>query len=820
MATIRARIDSGFEAFGRALFRNRIKVLLLVSALVSGLMSQLPGLTADNSRESFFRPDDPNLIEYNAFRDQFGRQDLLVILVSPQEVFDRAFMEKLTALHSAIEEEVPYLAEVTSLVNVRDTRGEADELIVADLLETLPADARAMAALKRRVLSHSLYPNNFISENGRHTALLVDLLAYSPQGSGDDLLGGFDNGAPEGGAGASAGSEPLSAAEISESIVAIYGIMARFEAPDFQLGLAGNPVVTDFINRKIPSEVAFFVALAYVLFSIFLFILFRRASGVVIPLLVAMLSLPSAFSLMAIFGAPFTAITSILPSFLTAVSVGSSVHLLAVFYRHYQQNGDKEGAVVFAMGHSGMPIFMTSLTTAAGLFSFSATDLAPVANLGRFGGAGVVLILVYTLVVIPPLLALLPIRRYPSFAGRHPGAGIDRVLTGIADFATRRALGVVVASAVIVAVAASGLVWQRFGHDTVAWLPRSLEIRQAVDRIDRELKGVYSIEVVIDTGRENGLYEPAAMNNLEALGQFAEAYRNENGENFVGKTLSIVNVLKETHKALNENRDEFYAIPQRRELIAQELLLFENSGSDDLERLVDPQFSQARFSARVLRDDAAAYVDFVRELGGEARRLFGREAEVTVTGALKLLTETIHLVMLSVAESYAIAFLVITVLMILLLGSVRFGLLSMLPNLAPIVVALGVMGWMGIPMDMANMLLGTTALGLAVDDTIHFFHNFRRYYVRSGSAAEATRETMLTTGRAMLFTTIVLVTGYWVFMAATLLNLVQFGFIMGVTLIIALLADLFLAPAMMELINRTGRGRRLMGRWGKAEVPA
>ncbi|MCH8925168.1 MAG: SDR family NAD(P)-dependent oxidoreductase [Proteobacteria bacterium] len=106
------------------------------------------------------------------------------------------------------------------------------------------------------------------------------------------------------------------------------------------------------------------------------------------------------------------------------------------------------------------------------------------ANLGRFGGAGVLLILVYTLVVIPPLLALLPIRRYPSFAGRHPGAGIDRVLTGIADFATRRALGVVVASAVVVAVAASGLVWQRFGHDTVAWLPRSLEIRQAVDRID------------------------------------------------------------------------------------------------------------------------------------------------------------------------------------------------------------------------------------------------------------------------------------------------------------------------------------------------
>ena len=142
----------------------------------------------------------------------------------------------------------------------------------------------------------------------------------------------------------------------------------------------------------------------------------------------------------------------------------------------------------------------------------------------------------------------------------------------------------------------------------------------------------------------------------------------------------------------------------------------------------------------------------------------------------------------------------------------------MIPNLAPIVITMGLMGWMEIPLDLSNMLLGTVAIGLAVDDTIHFFHNFQTYYIQTQNAPEATRQTMLTTGRAMLFTTLVLVTGFWLFMFATLINLIQLGFLIGVTLIIALLGDIFLAPALMELITRTQRGREVLLRWGKAQT--
>ncbi|MCH7477274.1 MAG: MMPL family transporter [SAR324 cluster bacterium] len=304
--------------------------------------------------------------------------------------------------------------------------------------------------------------------------------------------------------------------------------------------------------------------------------------------------------------------------------------------------------------------------------------------------------------------------------------------------------------------------------------------------------------------------------NLEALARFAEQYRNRSGQAFAGKTYSLADVIKETHQALNENRPEFYRLPGERRIIAQELLLFENSGSDDLEVLTDSQFSKARLSVKVLRDDAAAYVQLVRAIEAEAARLFRDRATVTFTGTVRLFTQTIQLSLESMGRSYLLAAGVITLLMLLLLGSVRMGLLSMIPNLGPVVVTMGLMGWVGIPLDMSNMLLGTIAIGLAVDDTIHFFHNFRSYYTLRKNAAEAIRETMLSTGRAMFFTTLVLVTGFMFFAFASLTNLIQFGILISSTLVLALLADMLLAPAMMELITRTARGRAVLERWGSA----
>jgi hypothetical protein len=811
------RIDQSFAGLGRAVYRHRLLTLLVLAVLFGGLASQLPRIRFDTSTESFFRTTDPALIAYNRFREQFGRDEVIVVAIDPPEVFDRAFLERLRAFHQALEAGVPHLKEVTSLINVRDTRGEGDKLIVEDLLKEIPRTPEAMAALKRRVLSSQLYPNLLISEDGGFTTVLIETQAFTGGDAPADLLAGF-GAAPLGEPGATPGREagavsgtapgvprqPLTDAENSAVVQAVQRVMAQYQAPDFVLHFTGSPVITDFLKQAMQSNMGRFIALALLAIGAFLGVLFRRISGVVLPLLVVLLSVVSTVAIMAMTGVAFKLPSMVLPSFLLAVGVGASVHLLTLFYRGYEQGADKETALSEALGHTGLPILMASLTTAAGLLSFVTAALASVGDLGLFASVGVLIALVYTLVLLPALLAVLPVRRHPRFG--HSGEGrspvSDRVLTALGDLATHRAGWVVGVSALLLALAVAGLPSLRFSHNTLAWFPKSGSIRQSTDLIDRELKGSLTLEVLVDTGRENGLYEPELLNRLEALALYAESYTNGAGRRMVGTTNSVVDVVKEINQALNENRAEFYRIPQDRELIAQELLLFENSGSDDLERLVDSQFRLARLSVKVPWDDAAVYVQLVDDLRAKGRELFAGQAEVEVTGLAHLLTASVYALMRSMATSYSVALVVITALMILLIGRLGLGLLSMIPNLLPIVMTLGFMGWAGIRLDAFTLLIGSIALGLAVDDTIHFFHHYRRNLTLGADSRQAVHATLVTTGRAMLFTTLVLVTGFWLFMFATLNNLFYFGLLTGLSLSVALLADVLLAPALLELLTR------------------
>ena len=178
------------------------------------------------------------------------------------------------------------------------------------------------------------------------------------------------------------------------------------------------------------------------------------------------------------------------------------------------------------------------------------------------------------------------------------------------------------------------------------------------------------------------------------------------------------------------------------------------------------------------------------------------DIDFQITGLVALLAKTFNNTTTSMAESYLIALAVITLMMILLIGRIRIGLLSMIPNLVPIIMMLGVIGWFGFPMDLFTMMVASIAIGLAVDDTIHFMHNFRRYYEQSGDPKKAVFETLHSTGRAMLVTSVVLSVGFFIYMFASMQNIVRFGFLTGFTIIMALASDYFIAPALMVLVNK------------------
>lgn len=805
---LRHRIEQGFATFATLLCRHPWWALLLPLLLAASLIAQLPKMRMDTSTESFLHQQDPTLQHYNQFRDQFGRDELVVVAITAPDLFTAPFIEQLTALHRELASEVPHLDDITSLINARNTYGTAGELVVQDLLAQLPDDAAGWEALRQRVAANPLYRNLLISEDGRTTTIVIKTSAFSGDATPafDEVLAQFDN-APfdevTPADGETQSRTYLTDEENSAVVKAVHAITSRYDSSEFQIHVAGSPAVMDALKRAMMTNMGRFTLLGVLTIALVLGVMFRRISGVLLPLGVVILSLLSTLGSMALLGVPFTLPIQILPSFLLAVGVGASVHILAIFYHHYHHSADhsdRSASIIHTFRHSGLAVVMTSLTTAAGLASFAGADVAPVADLGRFAAVGVVIALFYSMVLLPALLRLLPIPATSrGEAASHQR--LDRLLGAIADLSVRRAGTILVVSALLAVVALAGVMQVRFSHTPHLWLSEQTPARQASDFIDRELQGAVALEVVIDTGVENGLYQPAVMAALQQLEQ--EVALMEAGGMAVGKTLSAATILREIHQALNENRPEFYRVPTDRQLIAQELLLFENSGSDDLEDFVDSQFQKARFTIKTPWVDAVAFPAFIDQVSHRFREHLGDQVTVTATGMNALLARTMSATIHSMAESYLIAALVITGMMILLLGSLRLGLVSMLPNFLPILLTLGLMGWLGLPLDLFTMLIGSIAIGLAVDDTIHFLHNYRRYHQQGDSVATAVRRTLLTSGRAMIVTTTVLSLGFFIYIFSTLSNLINFGLLTAFAILCALAADFLFAPALMAKLHHT-----------------
>ncbi|MBW2230233.1 MAG: MMPL family transporter, partial [Deltaproteobacteria bacterium] len=470
---------------------------------------------------------------------------------------------------------------------VRNTRGDGDRLVVADLLEEMPTTEAELAVVRERALSSKLYVDQMISRDARVTTILVRPNVYSSVAEANGDLRGFGDDDVGEAATASAPLVYLTSEENADLVAALNAVVDRHSADDFVIYMAGMTVMTDRLMRGMANDMGRFTVLALATIMLALAVLFRRMAAVLLPLLVSTLAMLTTLSIMALAGMALTTITQIMPSFLLAVGVGSSVHILVIFYQAIARGDEKAEAISYALSHSGLAVVMTSLTTAGGMASFASASIAPVRDFGIITPVGILAALIFSLVLTPALLSVLPMRAIGGDA--HDGdSATRRSLARWGDLAVRHPWKMVAVWALVLMQAAVGITKVEFSHDPISWFQPSDPLRVAMTKMNDELKGVAFIDAVVDTGREDGVRTPELMNRLAEMHAFADSVRLD--RIYIGKTISVLDVVRETHQALNENRPDFYAIPQDPALLSQELLLFENSGADDLEVLVDSQF--------------------------------------------------------------------------------------------------------------------------------------------------------------------------------------------------------------------------------------
>lgn len=817
MADLRIRIEKGFEDFTRNIYRHRLKYLITMVALIGIMCASVFNLTVDTATESMLHDKDPSLLDYNAYREQFGRTDIITILIESPDIFAPEFIGKLKRLHDDIEETVPFLSKVRSLVTIRDTYEENGTLYVEELMRDF--EKRDLEAIKKRALENPFYVDYILSSDKKSTAIMIETVATvsdEPANPSEDPdifeEDGFSDEAADQETNKS-GWHYINADEKAEVNAAVLHLIGQYQTADFSLTFSGAPVVVDVFNKTTADDTRRLMKIMTLVIIVFLYLLFRRISGVILPLVIVNTSMASTLGLMAHTGTPISLMTNVLPGFLVAVGIASSVHVLAIFYREFQNGKSKEEAICYAMGHSGLAIVMTSITTAAGLLSFSIAEIATIAEMGYFAAAGVILALIFTIILLPSLISLTPIHQKKESQNAETDTGkksgkMDCVLLFFVRFSTRYPIQIVAISLLFFIISVVFITRLEFSSFVLSYFPENHPVKADLKHLESKLGGSVAFEVVIDTGEENGLHNPEILNSIERLTVKIGAIQNDRIH--VGKIVSINDIVKETHQALHDNRKAYYRIPQDRNTIAQELLLFENGGAEDLEQICDNRFRKTRLSIRTMWADSVFYNEFLDELNAMFQAEFGERATVTVTGLSAIMARTIPAALKSMLESYIIALVVITIMMLILVGDIKLGLLSMNPNLLPIFMVMGLIRISGLHLDINTLFIGSIALGLVVDDTIHFMYNFKKYYDLTGSTSTAIRETLLGTGRAMLITSIVLALNFFVLLTATLNHSIKFGLFTGLAIVLALFADFLLAPALMVLATGRKKGETVL----------
>jgi predicted RND superfamily exporter protein len=806
MVNYKSKIEKGFHHLGISVIRNRW-IILLMTLVVAGLAAtQLPKLSIATSVESMFTQNDQVITDYQQFRNQFGRDEEIVLLISSSDIFDLEFLTTLKQFHEDLENSLPLLKEVRSLANASYVESVDGGVSVRGFLDNLPKTEEEARQFRKRGLSYPGFQNVYYTPDGRHAIVVIKTQAVSALTADGQRLRGYARGV--------SGAKPPPPDVEQQSIsqvenIAVIGIVEavikEYQAPDFKIAFSGTPVYQYHVEPMVRANIKKMCIAILLVPVIFMPFVFGRGSGAFMPQATAILGLWVSLGLMALLSVRFSLISTMLPSILLSIGLTAPIHFLVVYYKHQKRVGKFRG-IIATMTHSGFPITMTSITTAAGLLSFSLSDIQPIAHLVNFTIIGILVILVFTLVTLPAILSIMQVVEGSEKGETHYEASfLNRTMLAMGRLGVNKPYLVLILFMLCTLVMGFNISRLHFSHNELHFFTEDSDFMRQVQLIEAQTGGFRALEVMIDTQRENGIVDHDLLQTIEQLDTYLKSETDSQGQSYVGRTRSIVNLAKDISCITNGRVLSSCPLPEDNRVLAAQFDHFNDITPETLRNYTTADLSTGRLTAMMYWRDAADDVDFFNKVRDYIATLFDDGVKTVVTGVVSINSGIFNAMMTNLAFGYSTGFLLITVLMIVAVGNVRLGLLAMIPNLLPIAIALGTMGYLDIPLNTYNLIGGSIAIGLAVDDTIHFFHNFQRYYLRSGDIGFPVNETLATAGRALMATTLILVASFWMRLISDLKVIADFGLVMGIALLVAFLADVLLAPALLRIYYGVGQ---------------
>ena len=765
--------------FFHKLLHYRGFVILLCLVVIAALATQFPRLEKDTTPEAFVPEDSPSLVYRDQVEDTFGLKDPMVVAVindGETGVFNPGSLQLVQWLTDRIAQVEGVDPErVTSLATENNIRGTDEGMLVEPFWETPPEASDAAQEVWQQVQRFPLYLGQLVSRDGSGTLIVAELL---DEEAATDIY-----------------FELRALVEQADE--------AGVAGPDDRLHVAGQGAVSGYLSDYISADANRLNPVAAVLITLVLLLAYRSISGVLLPNVVVLGTVATGLGAMAAAGVPIYVITNSLPVILIGIAVCDSIHIFGQYYEEIAREPgiDAKEAVARAMAAMWRPVTLTTATTAAGFLGLAiAADLPPMQYYGLFAALGVVAAWVWSLLLLPALLSFFRPRLSRAMRS-EPAKGPDwtsSLMQQLGEMVGRHPRATVVSMAALALLGAIGASQLEFNDQRIHNFEPSTPLRVADEAVNERFDGTYYLDVVIETDEEEALFDPEKLRRIDRLQSWMVS------EGGLRKATSIVDYIKQMHRAFNGDDPAYYRIPEDPNLIAQYFLLYSTSGAPtDFEEQIDYDYRQAYIRGQLTHDNFQALSSIVPSLKRYLQEQFNTDGmRGTATGALELAHSWLSPLAASTRNGMALALLLVLAASALFFRSILLGLLATLPVAFSVLMVFAVMGVTGIWLGIGTSMFAAIAIGLGVDFAIHTLDRLRALLGERGMKyRQAIAILFATTGRALLFNLLALALGFGVLMSSSVPPLQDFGLLVAVAVATSFVASLTVLPALIGLIG-------------------
>ena len=743
--------------------------LLLVFVAAAGAAR----LTFNADFRAYFSDDNPQLLAFEALEDDFNKRDTLVMLVEVHDgtVFTAAVLELVRELTN-LGWTLPFSRRVDSLASFQHLTADAEGITARNLIDNdLPLDAESVASIRESALNEETLRRLLIAENETVTAISIALQLP-------------DN-------------DPNATRELVHRARSEVAALAEPHGEQLTVHLFGTSIINLALEEAVARDMSMLIPLSTLLIYALVFVMLRSLNALLIVFSTISLSTALVFGLFGWLNVPLSPAIGIVPSMIMVIAVADAVHLLVTFQHQLANGQQRVAAMRESLRINFAPMLITSITTAIGLLCLNFSEAPPYRALGNMGAAGAIAAFILTITLVPALLCWLPPGR-----SVQSGRGASRLLASmekLADLVIRRRHALLLAAMASVIILLPGIRQNTLAERWHEYYDESFAVRRALDVQDANLNGVNFIEYRITSTADQGVNAPAFLQQLSALHDWLE--KNPD----IVQVDGILPRLKKVHGLLEIGAERPTTLPETPERAAQNMLLYEMSLPLGLgvEEYISADRQSTRITVSLSRTDSSALIALDKDIREWANQNAPSLEIDEGTGLDMVFAHISERNMASLLQGTALALVLISALLMIILRSVRIGLLSLVPNLIPILAAYGLWGYTIGRIDLGLSVIACMALGLVVDDTVHFLSKYQRARREQNMLPEqAVRYAFSTVGVAMLVTTVVLTLGFAILMFSPFAPSWGMGALLSTSIALALIYDFLLLPPLLIAVDR------------------